>query len=120
MFLSVCFLSCLIRAVSLFLTRKVQMTKRVMNRFTSTREPSEKNSAPSAYTVGEKSSVTPFSCIPHMNDIRKRAARETIATEYTLRVLCPARNMTMATARRMIATHLSIELSKKGVALVLS
>ena len=100
----------------LFLTRKRQVIDRVMYVFMIRSEPNEKKTGPSAYIKGEKSSELPLICIPHIYDIRNRRVRVDITTAYTFNVRCPARNITVAKANRITATHLSIELSKNGVA----
>jgi hypothetical protein len=55
-----------------------------------------------------------------MYDMRKRRVSVAVAAANTLSVLCPARNVTIANANSITATQRSIELSKKGVAWLLS
>ena len=103
-------------AVILFLTRKRHVIPNVIYVLISSSDPNEENTGPSAYMIGEKSSDEPFICIPHRYDMKKSRLRVQITTAYTLRVRCPARNITIAKANNITATHLSMELSKNVVA----
>ena len=107
-------------AVILFLTKNKQVIIRVIYVLISSREPREKNTGPSAYIIGEKSSADPFNCIPHIYDKMKSRVMTAAATEYAFNVLLLARKRTIANANNITAAHLSIELSKNGVAWLLS